>query len=106
MKQQNYPTSQKLSNIKKKTVSLDQLEKKLTPFQKKVIAKEKKYYDLILALKETRKNQGLTQEELSELSDMPRTTITKIESGRRNTTLDTLMNLATAMGKKVEIRFV
>jgi len=41
---------------------------------------------------------------LAQLSKVPRTTITKVESGSRNATLQTLMAMAHAMGKSVELR--
>jgi len=53
----------------------------------------------------TREKKGLTQEQLSKLSGVPRTTIAKIESGNRNVTIEKLMVIAGAMGKSLEIKF-
>lgn len=58
------------------------------------------------ALKELRKELGLTQEELSEKSGIPRTTITKIETGYMNVSIGKLQQLANAMGKDIEISLV
>lgn len=57
-------------------------------------------------LKEMRLNLGLSQEELAKKSGIPRPTISKIENGRRNVTIDTLSALAVAMGKRIELKFV
>lgn len=40
----------------------------------------------------------------TEISKLPRTTITKVESGSRNATLQTLMIMAQAMGINVELK--
>lgn len=45
-----------------------------------------------------RQNQGLSQERLAELSDLHRTYIGAIERGERNVTLDTLAQIANALG--------
>ncbi len=74
--------------------------------ERKIIEAEKKYYQIIVALKEKRKKLGLTQEKLALLSNVPRTTITKVESGERNATLQTIIAMAQAMGKNVELRLV
>ncbi|MCA9386199.1 helix-turn-helix transcriptional regulator, partial [Candidatus Dojkabacteria bacterium] len=42
----------------------------------------------------------------SQKSGIPRPTISKIESGKRNVTIDTLTALAAAMGKRIELNFV
>ena len=57
-------------------------------------------------LKKMRKKIGMTQNELSQKSGIPRPTISKIESGKRNVTIDTLTALAAAMGKRIELNFV
>jgi transcriptional regulator with XRE-family HTH domain len=51
-----------------------------------------------------RKSQGITQVELAQEAEINRTTLSKIESGQRNATLDVLMRLASALGKKLEIK--
>ena len=59
---------------------------------------------MVVALRKRREELGLTQEKLSKLSNIPRTTITKVESGTRNATLQTLMSLAQAMGSTFEVK--
>ncbi len=57
-------------------------------------------------IEELRKGLNLTQESLSIKSGIPRSTISKIESGKRNVCFDKLIQIAEAMGKDLEIRFV
>jgi DNA-binding XRE family transcriptional regulator len=56
-------------------------------------------------LQDARREAEMTQEELSKKSGIPRPTISNIENGRRNPTVQTLYSLASAMGKTLEIRF-
>ena len=56
-----------------------------------------RYERLIRDLKLRRKEKQFTQIDLASLTGIPRTTISKIESGFRNTTIDTLMILADAV---------
>lgn len=86
-------------------IPLSELMKDLTQEERDFIEREKKYMQLMMDVVAKRKRLGLTQAKLAELSEVPRTTITKIESGSRNTTIDTLMKLAQAMGSTLEIRF-
>ncbi|HEC64178.1 MAG TPA: XRE family transcriptional regulator [bacterium] len=57
-------------------------------------------------LREQREKLGMTQEELAKKSGIPRTTITKIETGYQNTSIGKLMQLAEAMDLEVEVKFV
>lgn len=54
-------------------------------------------------IRESRKSQGLTQEELGERLGLSKSTINRFESGRNNLTLDTLEKIMVALGKKVTI---
>ncbi len=49
-------------------------------------------------LRALRKTRGMSQERLAELSDLHRTYIGAIERGERNVTLDTLEQIAHALG--------
>lgn len=53
---------------------------------------------------ECRKSKGLTQAELAQLAGMARTNITRFESGNYNPSLELLVKVAAAMGKKVVIQ--
>lgn len=76
----------------------------ITNEERKFIDQEKKYYEVVISLRKKREKLGLTQEKLAELSNVPRTTITRVESGTRNATLQTLMSLAHAMGSTFELK--
>lgn len=88
----------------KKIVTLQDIKKDLTADDKKIIDLEKKYYHLVVSLRKMRESLGLTQEQLAGKSNIPRTTISKVESGSRNVTIDVLMTLAKAMDKNLELR--
>ena len=57
-----------------------------------------------IALTNIRKQEGLSQRELSSISDVPQATIARIERGD-NTSINTLTKLANAIGKKITISF-
>jgi DNA-binding XRE family transcriptional regulator len=61
---------------------------------------------MMMELKSLRKKLGLTQAELAKRAALPRTTVTKIESGTYNPTVNTLMLLAAAMNKKLVFKLV
>ena len=56
-------------------------------------------------LRESRKKLGLTQAQLAKKAGLPRTTVTKIETGALNTSLIKLMQLAEAMDMHVKVQF-
>lgn len=93
-------------NLKTLAISLDEIKNSFSEEEKKNIEKEKKYYGIAIELKRKREELGLTQEELAQKANIPRTTITKIESGSRNTTLETILTLSQAMGTQVQMKFV
>jgi ribosome-binding protein aMBF1 (putative translation factor) len=80
--------------------------KKFSKEQKKAAKTSNNYYEVVKEFKKTRQSLGLTQQEVAERSGMDRTIITKIESGARNTTINSLIMLAEAMDKKLKIDFV
>jgi DNA-binding XRE family transcriptional regulator len=90
-------------NQKPKTISLKELTKNFTPEQKQMMEAEMKYYDLLIKFRTARENKGISQEDLAEKANINRTTLSKIESGLRNATLDTLMRLAKALGMNLEL---
>jgi DNA-binding XRE family transcriptional regulator len=57
-------------------------------------------------IQELRKELNLTQKTLSVKSGIPRSTISKIENGKRNVCFDKLVQIAEALDKDLEIRFV
>ena len=64
-----------------------------------------RYYKLQMMIREYRRSQKLSQAEFAARVNMPRTMISKIETGNRNVTLETLMILAQGMGKELVIDF-
>ncbi|EKE05688.1 MAG: hypothetical protein ACD_19C00182G0016 [uncultured bacterium] len=91
--------------IKKNTVSAESVFDDFNAKQKKIVDAEIKYYDVLVSLKDQRKRIGFSQKQLAEKANLPRTTITKIESGSYNPTINTLMSIAYALNKKLEVRF-
>ena len=57
-----------------------------------------------IAVTHVRKEAGLTQRELANVSKVPQSTIARIETGA-NTSVDTLTKIATALGKKLTVNF-
>ncbi|EKD80081.1 MAG: hypothetical protein ACD_40C00211G0007 [uncultured bacterium] len=94
------------NKLRKLTITLEEFNKDITSEEWKIVEAEKKYYHLVAALCKKRDSLGITQEKLSKMSKIPRTTITRVESGSRNATLQTLMAMAQSMGKTIELRLV
>src|SRR3989344_9607842 len=90
--------------IRDNTVSLKSVFNDLTDNEKKIIDKGIRRYDMLLNIKILRKRLKLSQTKLAEKANLPRTTITKIESGSYNPTINTLMSIAYALNKKLEVK--
>lgn len=88
---------------KPKTITLDQFKKKFSFKQQQRIQEEIVYYDLLMKFKEARESVGLTQEELAKKANVNRTTLSRIETGVRNATVETLIKLTKAMGLEMQI---
>lgn len=91
--------------VHKNAILLTEFTKYFTDSDRKIIDEEKKYYQVACEIKKQRESLGLTQEKLAQLASIPRTTLTKVESGQRNVTIQMLMDLAQAMGKRIELKF-
>lgn len=87
-----------------KTITLQEFSKNFTKKQRKIVEQEIKYYDLLTSFKEAREKRGITQGELASKANINRTTLSKIESGLRNATVETLSKLASAMDMQLEVR--
>lgn len=60
--------------------------------------------ELFLQLKATREAKGLSLADLTELTGMDRSALSKLETGQRaNTTLETLVRYAEAVGKRLVV---
>ncbi|HEX7018290.1 MAG TPA: helix-turn-helix transcriptional regulator [Patescibacteria group bacterium] len=93
--------------MKKNFIPLEESElfKDFTLADEIDVAIEVLKYDILLAVRNFRKKFNLTQEQLAQKASLPRTTITKIESGNYNPTIKTLMTIAEALDKKLKISF-
>ncbi len=92
--------------MKNNSISLKKWSKQFTPAQKQKAKQDNSYYAVVAEFKKTRKELGFTQQQLSDKSGIDRTVIAKIETGARNTTLNSLMMFADALDKKLKISFV
>ena len=86
-----------------KTVSLNNISADFSKADWREVETEKRYYDLVVQLRELRQKVGMTQMELASKASLPRATVVRVESGRRNATLETLMSMASAMGRDLVI---
>lgn len=98
---------QKLTGIKMKTFTLDEVQDEMigkigTP------ARDKFEYNLQIdlvgkAIKQTRLERQLTQEELGKLIGVQKAQISRLESNAGNVTIDTLMRVFAALKAKVQL---
>jgi len=63
-------------------------------------------YKIIEEIIITRREKNLTQKGLAELIGTKQSNISRLESGNYNPSLDFLQKVASAMGKKLEVRIV
>jgi transcriptional regulator with XRE-family HTH domain len=61
--------------------------------------------EIIQALIEARHASGMTQKELSELTGIAQSDISKLEKGNANPSLRTLIRLAEGMGMHLKVEF-
>jgi len=87
----------------KKTISLSDFSKNFSSKEKELVQEEITYYYFLTQFKELRKQQGISQEDLAQKAEINRTTLSKVEAGSRNATIDTLSKIAAAMGMKLEL---
>ncbi len=62
--------------------------------------------DIIQQYKDCRKNQRITQTELSERTGISQPNITRFESGKYNPSLEMMVKIASALGMKLQIELV
>ena len=63
-------------------------------------------YDIIQAMIDARKDQNLTQKELSERTGITQADISLIERGTRNPSLEMIKRLARGLGMRLKLEFV
>ena len=85
--------------------SIDELYDELAsdPINKRELDKESERLETAIALIKLREQEGLSQRELAKKVNKPQSTIARIESGSMNVTFDTLMDITSALGKKLTI---
>ena len=66
-----------------------------------------KFFTLLLLLYHTSaKIQGMTQAELAKRAGIPRTNITRFESGNYNPSLEMLVRIAAALGMTLQVQLM
>jgi len=101
-----FKTNQK--SRKMKTYKLDEVTDKI--IGKKGTPKRDRFeYELQMdligkAIKESRQERNLTQEQLGELVGVQKAQISRLESNASNVTIDTLMKVFTALKAKVKLQ--
>lgn len=63
-------------------------------------------FDIIRAMVEARKTQGLTQKDISQRTGINQADISRIENGTRNPSLDMLKRLANGLGMRLKLEFI
>lgn len=63
-------------------------------------------FDIIQALIDARKQQNITQKELSERTGITQADISRIENGTRNPSLSMLKRLAKGIGMQLKVEFI
>lgn len=63
-------------------------------------------FEVVRTIIQARKEKGITQKQLSEITGIAQGDISKIENGNANPSIKTLKRIAAGMGKKLEIRFI
>ena len=62
--------------------------------------------DVVAQYVRSRKEKGITQAELARRAGIPRTNITRFESGDYNPSLEMMVRIAAALGMKLQIALV
>lgn len=63
-------------------------------------------FDIIRAMVQARKEQNITQKELSERTGITQADISRIENGTRNPSLNMIKKLAKGMGMRLKLEFI
>ena len=70
-----------------------------------VISEDKFLIDLGLRIKMLRENKNLSQEDLANDSNIPKSQVTRIEKAKVNTTVRTLVKISNALGIELKELF-
>ncbi len=89
----------------KKAIPWSEVRKKLnlTPDSEARIAEHIRMYDLMNEIRDAKKEKEYTNEQISQLSGIPRPEVSKILNGKTNVSILRLSALARALGKELII---
>ncbi|OTN75579.1 hypothetical protein A5886_000653 [Enterococcus sp. 8G7_MSG3316] len=85
-----------MSKVKK---FIDEESKRDSKF-KEMVDLENERLDFALQMTELRKNAGLTQSELAKIIGKPQSTISRIETGEMNPSIELIFEISKGLGKK------
>jgi putative transcriptional regulator len=93
--------------MKPKYTTIEQLDNEMAWTNKELsqIEKGAEKIRTRMHLREAREKAKLTQEELAKKAKIPRASISRIENGYRNVTINKLIKLADVMDMELEINF-
>jgi DNA-binding XRE family transcriptional regulator len=94
------PNNQKLTSLKDAAKAAG-----FSGDEYKKLQSEARYEYWLKKIKRIRKEQKLTQEDISMKTGIPRPAISRIENGYRNVTLDTLIQISRALNLELIIDF-
>jgi len=83
----------------------EKVKEKFSIKEWKYIIREARYVEVAIEIRRLRKMNGLSQEELAMKVGVKREYISRIESGRQNMNLKTLIKIASAVGKEFKFKF-
>lgn len=63
-------------------------------------------FEVARALIDARIKENITQKQLAQISGVPQSNISRIESGATSPTITTLQRIAQSMGKQLKIEFI
>ncbi len=93
-----------MSNKRPKSILLSDFIASLPEEEQRHIKERARQYELLFAFRRARKAKQISQAELAKKANINRTTLSQIETGQRNATLEVLMSLADALGMNLEIK--
>ena len=101
-------TNNQINKIKMKTYTFDEVKDELigkTGTPERDLFEYELQMDLIgKAIKQTRQERNLTQEELGKLIGVQKSQISRLEKNTSNVTMDTLLRVFTALRAKVKLQ--
>jgi DNA-binding XRE family transcriptional regulator len=88
-------------------ITIEELEKEMfSPKELEEIRVEAQKRIALRQLRELREKYNMSQKALAIKSGIPRSTISKIETGKRNVSMAKLVQIANALDRDLEVRFV